>query len=162
MKFIGDATLWGKFVSWVKRFVGMKKQLIVIIGFLFLTTFYSCKKDTDEVSAAIYNSWEVVDFMGIEMVVFPKKDNYNPVIEFKKDGSYLIKLDANSCSGTFKIFGGDSIEISTPGCTKMCCDSRYSQKIVSELSEVKTYSVDGNSVKLNVPGWGWIELERAH
>ncbi len=88
-----------------------------------------------------------------------KNNEYNPIIEFYKEGNYTLELDVNGCSGEFKLTGEGEIEITLAGCTKLCCDSDFSKKIQEMLSQVSSYSIERNKLKLNITGWGWINLE---
>jgi len=143
----------------INNYKQMKYFLLIINTFLLIVTLVSCNKDNNEVSDSIYNSWEVVEFMSFESVHYSKTDNYNPIIEFGKDGGFTLKLDANSCVGSFNLSDEDGIEITTPGCTKICCDSEFSNKFTIMLSQVENYSVIENQLKLDVSGWGWINLK---
>jgi heat shock protein HslJ len=119
---------------------------------------FSCAKD-ETVNTSIHGKWVATDFMSIESVLYSKKNGFNPEIEFKNDGSYNLKLDMNSCMGNFVLSGSNSISISASGCTKMCCDSEFSNKFVQLLPQVESYQFENNKLKLEIPGWGWINLE---
>lgn len=134
-------------------------SLIYLVVFLFIIFLYSCDKDENGGAGDIYGKWEATAFISIESAGYPKNNNYNPVIEFKNDGTYSLKLDRNSCSGSFTLPGENNINISAAGCTKICCDSKFSQKFIGLLPQVNGYSIEGNKLKLNVSGWGWIELK---
>lgn len=136
----------------------MNTTKILLIAF-FLSIFFSCDKEDNEWSCDIYQNWEVMDFMSVESMAYSKDKGFNPVIEFKKDGSYFLKLDRNGCSGSFALTGENNIDISGAGCTKICCDSKFSLKFAEMLPKVISYSIERNKMKLNVSGWGWIELE---
>jgi heat shock protein HslJ len=135
-----------------------KSSLVYLVVFLFIVFLFSCDKKENEGLNNIYQSWEVTDFMSLESVAYPKDNSYNPVIEFKNDGSYSLKLDKNSCSGSFTLTEENNISISAAGCTKICCDSKFSQKFLEVLPQVTDYSIDENKLKLNIVGWGWINL----
>lgn len=122
-------------------------------------TLCACNDDDCNCTGDIYGKWEVKEFMSIESVLYAKNDGYNPIIEFKQDGTMEFQLDANMCSGEFEIIDETAINIEDAGCTKMCCDSDFSQKFVTMVSEVGTYEIEGDKLKLHVSGWGWIELE---
>ena len=139
----------------------MKDNGIKIVILLLFVILFSCEKEKKDFASDIYATWEVVDFMSIESMSYPKDNNYNPVIEFKRDGSFTLKLDSNSCFGSFSFSGENGISIPRTGCTKMCCDSDFSIKLVEMLSRVETYSIEENKLKLNVSDWGWINLELA-
>ncbi len=128
---------------------------ITIIIFLISL---SCNRH-DEIVKDIYNRWEITDFMSVESVLYEKDNNFDPVIEFYRNGSYSIQLDVNNCLGGFSLPGNEEVNITVRGCTKMCCDSDFSKKIIEMLPQVDSYSIEKNKMKLNVPGWGWINLE---
>ena len=136
----------------------MNRCQIVIIFFLTLSIF-SCDKNETEVGTGILGKWKATEFMSVESVAYPKKDGYNPVIEFNNDGSYYLKLDMNSCIGIFTLTDNSGISMTAPGCTKICCDSEFSKKFVQMLPQVKSYQLENNNLKLEVPEWGWINLE---
>lgn len=137
--------------------VEMRRKFVVFISLVFLMS--ACGKDECSCSDSIYNTWEVVDFVSKESVLYEKTDGNNPTIEFKSEGGCAIRLDINSCFGDFELSGENNISISTIGCTEACCDSDFSSKFISMLSQVKTYTFYEDQLKLNVPAWGWIELE---
>uniref|UniRef100_UPI003217B98C META domain-containing protein n=1 Tax=uncultured Draconibacterium sp. TaxID=1573823 RepID=UPI003217B98C len=139
----------------------MKKSVFTLCIFALFCFLSSCDKD-DECSCSkeIYGKWEAEEFMSVESVLYAKNDDYNPTIEFMHDGTYNLRLDANGCSGSFELEESNSITVSGAGCTEICCDSDFSIKFASTLPQVSTYEIDADELKLNVPGWGWIELER--
>jgi heat shock protein HslJ len=137
----------------------IKKQELLVLIILFSGLLFSCEKDKNEVIEDIYEEWKVIDFMSIESMLYAKNENYNPIIEFKRDSSFSLKLDVNNCFGSFEIKDGNKIVISSAGCTKICCDSDFSNKVAVMLPQVTTYSFDDETLKLNVPGWGWISLK---
>ncbi|TNF45172.1 MAG: META domain-containing protein [Bacteroidetes bacterium] len=95
----------------------------------------------------------------MKTLAYPKDKNFSPVFEFRNDGRYSLKLDVNNCSGSFSLTSESNIDISVAGCTKICCDSKFSQKFVAMLPQITSYSIEGKEMKLIIPGWGWIELK---
>ena len=130
-----------------------------ISTFLIILIIVSCRKDKIDSAGNIYNQWEVADIMSVESVLYTKNNNFNPIIQFYKNGSISLKLDANNCIGDFILSGNGGIKIILSGCTEICCDSDFSEKIQQTLSLVDSYEIDKNKMKLHVPGWGWINLE---
>jgi heat shock protein HslJ len=61
--------------------------------------------------------------------------------------------------GNFSVSDNNVIQLSASGCTKMCCDSEFSKKFVQMLPQVESYQIEKNKLKLDVPGWGWINLK---
>lgn len=126
---------------------------------LIIAVLISCKKDGESASGNLYSEWEVVGIISVESMLYSKDDNYNPIINFDENGRFTIKLDKNSCVGTYSLSGENEIKITGPGCTKICCDSDFSNKIVLMLPQVTSYSIEGNKLQLNVPGWGLINMK---
>jgi len=111
---------------------------------------------------SLYHTWEAKSFMSIESVAYPKNENNKILLTFNESGSYQLKLDINSCGGTFTSGKNNQLEIESPACTKACCDSKFSEKLAMMISRVASYQIEGNTLKLNVPQWGYIELERSN
>lgn len=126
--------------------------------FVVLFSFISCNKD-DKIAKNIFNSWEIVNFVSLESGAYPKNNDYNPIIQFNKDGSYLLQLDVNNCNGNYTLSEENEITITTSTCTYVCCDSDFSEKITAMLPQVTSFNINKNKMKLDVPGWGWINLE---
>lgn len=135
----------------------MKWFQLATISFILLVLF-SCDKSESDTADSIFNTWEVVDFMSIESVSYAKNPDIPVLITFDLNETYQLNLDVNSCSGNYAISDNAHIEISTPGCTKMCCESDFSNKVAKMLPQVSSYTIEGNILKLNVPQWGWINL----
>lgn len=119
----------------------------------------ACNKDKVLVVEDICHTWEAKSFMSIESVAFPKNENTTILLTFKKDGTYSLKLDINSCGGNFTSGENGKIEIESPTCTEACCDSKFSEKLATMLSKVTTYEIEGSALKLHIPQWGYIKCE---
>jgi heat shock protein HslJ len=150
--------LKASFLHQYKKTNLMKRFQFIFISF-FMLTLLSCDKSENEETRSIYGKWEATDFISLESVAYPKKDGFNPIIEFKNDGTTNLQLDANGCPGNFSLLNENGISISASACTEKCCDSKFSEKFVQMLPQVKTYRFEKNKLKLEVPDWGWINLE---
>lgn len=138
----------------------MKHSNIKLFGLIFFLIFYTCNNDDDCACAGqIYGKWEVKEFMSIESVLYAKNDGFNPIIQFKQDGTISIRLDANICSSTFDLLSDTELNITDAGCTKICCDSDFSMKFLEMLPQVESYEIEHDELKLHVSSWGWMELE---
>lgn len=133
-----------------------------LVPFTFvLLVMISCNDDNNcGCDSTIIGQWQATEFMSVESVLYAKNDDYNPIIEFKSDGTYLLELDRNGCFGDFEFDESENITISGPSCTEVCCDSDFSVKFGSMLGQVSSFEIDGDELKLHVSGWGWILLER--
>lgn len=135
----------------------MKTKLLTLL--IFLLTFASCSKNEDQ-NALLYQTWEAKDFMSIESAAYPKNENTKVLLTFTKSGIYNLKLDINSCGGSFSTSGESVITMESPACTEACCDSKFSEKLAGMLHRVESFEIKGNSLSLHVPEWGFIQLEK--
>lgn len=136
--------------------IRLLKTSILFTAILLL----SCNENDDcSCSFDIHNKWEATEFMSIESVFYAKDNDFNPVIEFKTNGSIAFQLDANGGSGTFETGENNELEFTNLGWTDMCCDSDFSEKFVEMLPQVTSYTIENSTLKLFVSEWGWIELK---
>ena len=136
----------------------MKTSILTAIVLLF--TLISCKNE-EQANANLWAAWEAKSFMSLESVAYPKNENNKILLTFDENGSYHLKLDINSCGGNFTSGKNNKLEIESPACTEACCDSKFSEKLVTMISKVTSFNIEGKTLKLNVPKWGYIELELA-
>jgi len=134
----------------------MKTPILTILTLLFV--LISCNKEK-EVNSILFATWEAKNFMSVESVAYPKNENKPILLTFRSDGTYSLKLDINSCGGNFTFGKNNQIEIEPSACTEACCDSKFSEKLASTISRVTSFDMEGKNLKLNVPQWGYIELE---
>lgn len=130
----------------------------VFLTALILLAFVACDKD-EKTNAILYHTWEAKEFMSIESVAYPKNENTKILLTFNSSGTYHLKLDVNSCGGNFATGKNNHLEIESPACTEACCDSKFSEKLASMLQKVTAFEISGSTLMLNVPQWGFIELE---
>lgn len=130
----------------------------VLIGAFLVLSLISCRKH-DGADLRLFSTWEATNFVSLESVAYPKNEGTKILLIFHKSGIYQLKLDINNCGGTFISGSANQLKLTSPGCTKVCCDSQFSDKLVSMLSSVASYSINKNALKLNVPQWGYLEFE---
>lgn len=132
------------------------RLLLLIFVFVLLN---SCQQEVLVAEDDLYHTWEATTFISVESMAYTKHENKPILLTFNRDGSYYLKLDVNSCTGSYETSAKDSLAIQSPGCTKMCCDSPFSEKLTVMLPRVTTFTIDNNILQLNVPQWGFIELK---
>jgi hypothetical protein len=137
----------------------MKTVFQILVLFVIIMIPGSCHKDDTPVIVKLYNTWEVKEFISILSVNYPKDPNNKILITFNGSGTYDLKLDVNTCSGTFESNVENLIDVGIPACTEACCDSEFSNKFSDLLPSVTSYSINGKKLDLNVPHWGTIRLE---
>jgi hypothetical protein len=129
----------------------------ISITILLIAFFFSCREDDDH--SGLFQTWEAKEFMSIESAAYPKNANTKVLLSFNRSGSYNLKLDINSCGGNFATGKDNQIEIESAACTEACCDSKFAEKVAAMLSRVNSYEISGKTLKLNVPQWGYIDLQ---
>ena len=136
-------------------------KIRILVTAIILVSFFlsSCENNVCDCQVGIFNKWEATEFMSVESVFYAKENGYNPVIEFKTDGTLTFQLDVNVGTGKFETGENNSMEIANLGWTDMCCDSDFSEKFVEMLPQVNRFSIEENILKLHVTEWGWIELQ---
>ncbi len=136
-------------------------RVVLLSLFVCALAIFACTKDNASVTNSLYKIWEAKDFMSLESVAYLKNENTKILLTFNSSGTYHLKLDVNSCGGNFATRNNNELEIESTACTEACCDSKFSEKLASMLQKVTTYEIAGNTLKLNVPKWGYIQLELA-
>lgn len=137
----------------------MKTSFLILI--IFLGTLIFCHHDQELNTNGIYHTWEAKSFISLESVTYPKIEGNKILLTFNESGYFQLKLDINSCGGTFVLGKNNQIEIESPACTEACCDSKFSEKLATMVSKVTSFNIEGKTMKLNVPQWGYINLELA-
>ena len=136
----------------------MKAGFYSIILLMACLLVGACQQEVVHSDEAIFHTWEAKEFISVESVPYEKLEGNPILLTFKRDGTYALKLDINSCGGNFQA-DTNWIELTLPICTEACCDSPFSYKLASMLPKVTSYTIEGETLKLNVPQWGYIELE---
>ena len=136
-------------------------RTVILSLFICVLSIFACTKDNVSGAGSLYKTWEAKDFMSLESVAYPKNENTKILLTSNSSGTYHLKLDVNSCGGNFVTRNNNQLEIESAACTEACCDSKFSEKLASMLQKVTTYEVAENTLKLNVPKWGYIQLELA-
>jgi len=137
----------------------MKSKFLLFSIFSVFLTLISCHEDQVSVASDICQTWEAKTFISVESVAYPKNEDTAILLIFRKDGTYSLKLDINSCGGNFTSGKNGKLEMESPACTEACCDSKFSEKLATMLSKVTTYEIDGSVLRLHIPQWGYIECE---
>ncbi len=113
----------------------------VLLSILVLTLI-SCDASTKEF---IGSSWKVTELKTNGETV---KVTNDVILTVKNDTEFTLKLDANSCFGTYSITGKTKISMGELACTEMCCDSDFSKAVVKALYKVSNIDYNKNNVTL--------------
>ncbi|MEM6687539.1 MAG: META domain-containing protein, partial [Bacteroidota bacterium] len=116
----------------------MKTALLSIL----VLTLISCDASTEEF---VGSSWKVVKLKTNGTSV----DVTNEVIlKVNSQTEFSLKLDTNNCFGTYAITGKTSIKLAGIACTEMCCDSEFSQAVVTALYQVSNIKLKEDNATL--------------
>jgi len=99
--------------------------------------------------------------MSIESVAYTKTEGKKIMLTFSSSGNVSLKLEVNGCGSSFVISKPEQIKMDSFICTEICCDSKFSDKLLQMLPQVTSYEVVRNTLRLYVPRWGYIQLELA-
>ena len=137
-------------------------KITSLVWAVYLIVFLISCRQNEILNSTLLTTWEAKSFISVESVAYPKDETNKILLTFGKSSLCNLKLDINTCTSEYTLSQKNLIEIESPGCSKVCCDSQFSQKLVTMLSQVTSYTIDGKKLKLNVPKWGYILLELAN
>lgn len=120
----------------------MKTTILSIL----ILTLISCDATTKEF---IGTSWKVTQLT--ENGKATKATN-DVILTIKSATEFTLKLDKNSCFGTYTIIGKDTIKLSNLSCTEMCCDSDFSMAVSNALYKVSSISFEKEKASLSGTG----------
>jgi heat shock protein HslJ len=143
----------------------MTKWIYALFLLIITTAFISCQptKDTaatvdkpkEEVKEQKQNNpddlinqtWTVSYIQDLDARLLP--DKKSPTITFQAENKANIKLSVNSCLASYKV-NETMIRILDEGCTEVCCDSDYDQKLMNLLRKNEfSYELEGNKLTLS-------------
>lgn len=136
------------------------KPFRLLIWYLPLLFFLAGCEKIDGPAKDIFQTWEAIEFVSVESVIYEKSDHSQILLTINPDNSYRLQLDVNSCGGELLSISELGILFSSPACTEACCDSDFALRLVSLLSSINMYKIEGDTLRLSVPNWGFIECVR--
>ncbi|PTX62869.1 META domain-containing protein [Kordia periserrulae] len=113
----------------------------IVLSILVLT-LVSCDASTKEF---VGSSWKVTELKVNGTTVSVTNA---VILTVTSESDFTLKLDANSCFGTYTITGESNIQLGEMACTEMCCDSEFSSAVVSALRKVSNIKQYKKSVQL--------------
>jgi hypothetical protein len=105
------------------------------------------KRDNKEVvtqeinCASLQGKWQLATISSLNQHTI----RTNQVLISDGNCGFKYNLEVNQCGLLFDLIGNDSILFYPPMCTEACCDSEYSQNIISVLCQmtyIQSYSRD--------------------
>ncbi len=137
----------------------MLKRTHFYILIVWLTFFLSACQDIQGPQKEIYNTWKVTGFTSVEERDYPQNEIGGTYLTILEDNNYILELDINMCSGSLISISERTILFDTPSCTEACCDSPFSQRFTDLLTSISMFKITGNTLRLSVHDWGFIECE---
>jgi len=127
------------------------RYLIVLA--VFVTSISSCVKDIEIKS--LVGKWEVISLYN-EGALSPQNELSEYILEFENDSVFTLKLDVNNCGSKYLDLGNNDIRFESIGCTKICCDTDYADKLLMTIYNTMNFEINQNILSLN--GKGAIKL----
>lgn len=114
---------------------------LIFMGCICLS---SCKKSTNDPS--LFQTWRVSSMLknGASIV---QNASDTVLLTFNQDKNLGIKLEINSCGGTFSLVD-KKLKISLVACTEACCDSDFSADMLYVLPNIDSYHFTGDDLNL--------------
>jgi len=126
---------------------------VITLGVLFAVSCQKIEGPADD----IFEKWEVKEFVATETTTYEHDENKPIFITIKEDLTYHLQLETNTCEGLILHISDQSLIFESPGCTEMCCDSPFALRFESMLPYISMYKVTGNTLRLYIKNWGFIE-----
>jgi hypothetical protein len=121
----------------------MKKLIAFSVWLLFII---SCKKQEDK---SIINTWEINSLVE-DFNAVPINFNGSLDLTFFEDYTVELKNDSKTSFSTFEIISGNQININSFDCED--CDWNENElKLIENLSLIKNFSINNESLKLTGP-----------
>ncbi len=128
---------------------------VLWLGLLALAMMGSCRVNDDVDLLA--GEWRV---LRIQPLGEPSQNTAAMyIIRFKADGTISLKLDVNQCFGAYSTPEAGQISVSSLGCTEICCDSAFAQRLSLILRSASNFQFEGRKLTLIGPN-GVIEAQR--
>jgi len=112
---------------------------------IFVIIILSCHKDSMDYSNILStNAWKINSYrIGNPVAYSFTTEDY--IFNFNGEKkTYELNLDVNDCSGSFIISDKISIELESPGCSEICCDSDFAEELLRVIPIITNYQIRGN------------------
>ncbi|MDF1573896.1 MAG: META domain-containing protein [Bacteroidales bacterium] len=134
----------------------MEKLKILLFLLLSGLVGSSCQKEDIDMDLR-ENAWKVEKIRKSGQFTFTGTDS-NYILQFVSDETYNLRLDVNTCFGSYDIPEIGRVEILAMACTKICCDSEFAEDLSLLLPKMTGYYARGD--ELHLEGEGKIVLLR--
>lgn len=118
----------------------MFKKLFFLVLVLF---FISCNNET------LFNDLQDTEWLlkKIEIGSDTHKPQKDHILKFTSDSTYTLQLSVNTCGFDYSNGIEGSIDFGEwIACTKICCDSDFSEMMIDMLSKVEKYRFVGKTM----------------
>lgn len=110
----------------------------------------SCQKEDVDIDITL-NDWQIIEVEWDDQSTSEGTDSLY-IIQFQSDAKVYLRLDVNTCFGSYVIPRKGDIEIGLGGCTEICCDSEYAAALPLLLSKMEQYYGKGDRLYLEGDG----------
>ena len=122
----------------IKNVTLLATLAIVVSGGLM---FAGCSSSDNDPPAALYNIWQLQEFILDDGTTTPVDDPAKYTIEFKTDNTAAIRADCNNCSGPFSA-DDENLSFGLMACTIAACPpGSFDTQFQAALDTVSTYEI---------------------
>ena len=127
----------------------MKNMLKIPLAFIttVMAIFLSTCTEKDHINPIIDTDWEVYSITSPDkkyIIISPTPYEVN----FQKDNVLTMRLDVNSCGGTYSVDNSTSMNIDPMYCTEICCDKPFADTLLNILPKINSYRITGDDLEL--------------
>ena len=126
------------------------KKIVLMFIVILLFFFWSCSKDKIYTDITQYK-WEVIKIREAHYCSYESTSKIY-ILEFTGSNEFILSLDVNTCTGTYKMQNEDEIEFNSLGCTEICCDSYFAGTLSGLFPEMSDYYATKDELYLSGKG----------
>lgn len=120
-------------------------KIASISSLILALTLSACL--ADKTAQSLEGDWRVVSMQTTGLASDNAPEDY--ILQFGEDGHLNLRLDVNNCSGRFNTFNDSSLEIEPMGCTRVCCDTPFAERLILTLSDMEHFAIQGKRLTLH-------------
>jgi heat shock protein HslJ len=122
----------------IKNVTLLATLAIVVSGGLM---FAGCSSSDNDPPAALYNIWQLQEFILDDGTTTPVDDPAKYTVEFRTDGTDAIRADCNNCGGNFTA-DESSLRFGPQACTiAQCAAGSFDTQFQAALGSVSGYEL---------------------
>ena len=118
----------------------------IVAFFMVLLTLNACSEERS-IDSLVGTEWLLTDLeISLDNLV-PETDY---ILKFDSETNFSMNLDVNNCGGNYEDFNDGMINFKAGlACTKICCDSEFSNKLARLFPSIVTFRIQNDVLTLD-------------